>query len=69
MSLPKANEKLRRGLKEAATLLKWSGVDLFVISKRKMAAAGHASSILITTLLALKDRVSNTRKCADYRHL
>lgn len=45
MSLPKANEKLRRDLKEAATLLKWSGVDLFVISKRIMAAGDEQGAL------------------------
>lgn len=32
--LTKLNQQLRRDLKEAAALLKWSGVDLFVVSKR-----------------------------------
>jgi hypothetical protein len=34
MSLPKANHKLRRDLKEAAALLKWSGVDLIQAAVR-----------------------------------
>ena len=38
MSLTKPNQQLRRNLKEAAALLKWSGVDLFVFAKRLLAA-------------------------------
>lgn len=38
MSLNKPNQQLRRDLKEAAALLKWSGVDLFVFAKRLLAA-------------------------------
>lgn len=34
MGLSRPNQQLRRDLKEAAALLKWSGVDLFVVSKR-----------------------------------
>lgn len=36
MALTKPNQQLRRDLKEAAALLKWSGVDLFVVSKRML---------------------------------
>lgn len=38
MPLTKPNQQLRRDLKEAAALLKWSGVDLFVFAKRLLAA-------------------------------
>ena len=38
MSLNKPNQQLRRDLKEAAALLKWSGVDLFIFAKRLLAA-------------------------------
>ena len=38
MALTKPNQQLRRDLKEAAALLKWSGVDLFVFAKRLLAA-------------------------------
>ncbi|SEM50791.1 hypothetical protein SAMN04487857_102353 [Pseudomonas sp. ok272] len=38
MPLTKPNQDLRRDLKEAAALLKWSGVDLFVFAKRLLAA-------------------------------
>lgn len=37
MSLTKPNQQLRRDLKGAAALLKWSGVDLFVFAKRLLA--------------------------------
>ena len=38
MPLTKSNQELKRDLKEAAALLKWSGVDLFTISKRLLDA-------------------------------
>ena len=38
MALTKPNQQLRRDLKDAAALLKWSGVDLFVFAKRLLAA-------------------------------
>lgn len=38
MSLTKPNQQLRRDLKEASALLKWSDVDLFVFAKRLLAA-------------------------------
>lgn len=38
MALTKPCQQLRRDLKEAAALLKWSGVDLFVFAKRLLAA-------------------------------
>lgn len=39
MPLTKPNQQLRRDLKEAAALLKWSGVDLMQIAER-MSEAG-----------------------------
>lgn len=44
MSLTKPNQQLRRDLKEAAALLKWSGVDLFGAAKRLLAAGDEASA-------------------------
>ena len=38
MPLTKPNQELKRDLKDAAALLKWSGVDLFTISKRLLDA-------------------------------
>ncbi|NIL20110.1 hypothetical protein [Pseudomonas sp. AN3A02] len=40
MSLTKPNQQLRRDLKEAAALLKWSGVDLMQAAVR-ISAAGQ----------------------------
>lgn len=38
MALTKPNQELRRDLKDAAAVLKWSGVDLFVFAKKLLAA-------------------------------
>lgn len=40
MALTKANKELRRDLKQAAALLKWSGVDLLQAA-RKLSEAGQ----------------------------
>ena len=40
MALAKPNQDLRRDLKQAAALLKWSGVDLLQAA-RKLAEAGQ----------------------------
>lgn len=40
MPLTKPNQQLRRDLKEAAALLKWSGVDLMQAAV-KLSEAGH----------------------------
>jgi hypothetical protein len=40
MPLTKPNQQLRRDLKEAAALLKWSGVDLMKIAVN-LSVAGH----------------------------
>ena len=45
MALTKPNQQLRRDLKEAAALLKWAGVDLYVVSKRMMAAGDEQSAM------------------------
>lgn len=34
MSLTKPNQQLRRDLREAAAVLKWSGIDLFKFAKK-----------------------------------
>ncbi|MCX4063799.1 hypothetical protein OR626_06120 [Pseudomonas sp. S1Bt30] len=44
MALTKPNQQLRRDLKEAATLLKWSGVDLFEVAKRLLAAGDEITA-------------------------
>ncbi|MBK5416376.1 hypothetical protein [Pseudomonas sp. TH31] len=40
MPLTKPNQQLRRDLKEAAALLKWSGVDLMQVAVR-LSESGH----------------------------
>lgn len=45
MSLTKPNQQLRRDLKEAAALLKWAGVDLYVVSKRMMATGDEQGAM------------------------
>lgn len=45
MPLTKPNQQLRRDLKEAAALLKWAGVDLYVVSKRMMAAGDEQGAM------------------------
>lgn len=44
MSLTKPNQQLRRDLKETAALLKWSGIDLFGVAKRLLAAGDEISA-------------------------
>ncbi|MBN0975930.1 hypothetical protein JTY93_15540 [Pseudomonas hygromyciniae] len=44
MALTKPNQQLRRELKEAAALLKWSGVDLCVFAKCLLAAGDEQSA-------------------------
>lgn len=44
MPLTKPNQELRSDLKEAAALLKWSGVDLFGVAKRLLAAGDEISA-------------------------
>ncbi|UNM17310.1 hypothetical protein K0P33_17145 [Pseudomonas sp. ArH3a] len=48
MPLTKPNQQLRRDLKEAAALLKWSGVDLIQAAKRLSATGqeGEATELL-----------------------
>ncbi|WP_338487107.1 hypothetical protein VRB78_13710 [Pseudomonas trivialis] len=44
MTLTRPNQQLRRDLKDAAALLKWSGVDLFGVAKRLLAAGDDISA-------------------------
>jgi hypothetical protein len=56
MSLTKPNQQLRRDLKEAAALLKWSGVDLFVFAKRLLADGDeHDANDLMKIALSFQD--------------
>ena len=62
MSLTKPNQQLRRDLKEAASLLKWSGVDLFGAAKRLLAAGDEASAeelmMIALSFQAVEDRLA-----------
>jgi hypothetical protein len=62
MPLTKSNQELRRDLKEAAALLKWSGVDLFGAAKRLLAAGDEASAeelmMIALSYQAVEDRLA-----------
>ncbi|MGE1156983.1 hypothetical protein [Pseudomonas kitaguniensis] len=45
MPLTKPNQQLCRDLKEAAALLAWAGVDLFVVSERMLAAGAEQGAL------------------------
>ena len=56
ISLAKPNQQLRRDLKEAAALLKWSGVDLFVFAKRLLATGDEqGANNLMKIALSFQD--------------
>lgn len=56
MPLTKPNQVLKRDLKEAAALLKWSGVDLFVFAKRLLAAGDEqGANDLMKIALSFQD--------------
>ncbi|NUU37833.1 hypothetical protein [Pseudomonas sp. C2B4] len=44
MNLTKPNLNLRRDLRQAAALLKWSGVDLFTIAQRFIAVGDEVGA-------------------------
>ena len=52
MSITKPNQQLRRDLKEAAALLKWSGVDLMQAAVR-LSEAGQEDEAKELMILAL----------------
>ena len=62
MALTKPNQQLRRDLKEAATLLKWSGVDLVQAAVRLSEAdqKGEAGELLkiAVSYQAIEDRLT-----------
>ncbi|WP_339506281.1 hypothetical protein [Pseudomonas sp. EA_15y_Pfl1_P102] len=62
MALTKPNQQLRRDLKEAAALLKWAGVDLYVVSKRMMAAGDEQGAMelmkIATSLQETEDKLA-----------
>jgi hypothetical protein len=62
MSLTKPNQQLLRDLKEAAALLKWSGVDLFGVAKRLLAAGDDISAdelmMIALSYQAMEDKLA-----------
>lgn len=66
MTLTKPNQQLRRDLKEAAALFKWAGVDLFVVSKRMMAAGDEQSAMeLMKVAMSLQEAEDKLAGFAD----
>lgn len=62
MAITKHNLQLRRDLKEAAALLKWSGVDLFGVAKRLLAAGDDVSAdelmMIALSYQAIEDKLA-----------
>ena len=63
MPLTKPNQELKRDLKEAAALLKWSGVDLFTISKRLLDAGNEIGAAelmgIAVSYQAIEDKLAS----------
>lgn len=59
MPLTNSSQQLRRGLKEAAIILKWAGVDLFTVADR-MLAAGDKHGAAELTDIALSPSANET---------
>lgn len=66
MSLTKPNQQLRRDLKEAAALLKWSGVDLFGAAKQLLATGDEIGAEELM-MIALGYQETED-KLANYAH-
>lgn len=64
MNLTKPNQQLRRDLKEAAALLKWSGVDLMKMAVRLSEAGFEADARELLTIMASYQDVED--KLAGY---
>ncbi len=62
MTLTRPNQQLRRDLKDAAALLKWSGVDLFGVAKRLLAAGDDISAdelmMIALSYQAMEDKLA-----------
>ena len=62
MAITKPNLQLRRDLKEAAALLKWSGVDLFGVARRLLAAGDDVSAdelmMIALSYQAMEDKLA-----------
>ncbi|USW94203.1 hypothetical protein NHF39_23145 [Pseudomonas proteolytica] len=66
MPLTKPNQQLRRDLKEAAALLKWAGLDLYVVSKRMMAAGDEQGAMeLMKIAMSLQETEDKLAGYAD----
>ncbi|MDD0974793.1 hypothetical protein [Pseudomonas fontis] len=52
MALTKPNQQLRRDLKEAAALLKWSGVDLMKMAVRLSEAGFESDARELLTIIS-----------------
>ena len=63
MPLTKPNQELKRDLKEAAAVLKWSGVDLFTISKRFLDAGDEIGAAelmkIAVSYQAIEDKLTS----------
>ena len=63
MPLTKPTQELKRDLKEAAALLKWSGVDLFTISKRLLDAGDEIGAAelmkIAVSYQAIEDKLAS----------
>lgn len=63
MPLTKPNQELKRDLKETAALLKWSGVDLFTISKRLLDAGDEIGAAelmkIAVSFQAIEDKLES----------
>lgn len=66
MALNKPNQRLRRELKDAATLLKWPGVDLFQ-SAQRLSDSGHEAEALelIKISVSFEEAEDRLRAYAD----
>jgi len=66
MPLKKPNQQLRRDLKEAAALLKWAGVDLFVVAKQMLAAGDEpGANDLMKIALSFQETEDRLQAYAD----
>lgn len=66
MNLTNPNQQLPRDLKQAAALLKWSGVDLFTVAQRLRAFGDEeGANELMKIALGFKEMEDRLTTCAD----
>ncbi|MPQ85475.1 hypothetical protein F0170_16635 [Pseudomonas sp. MAFF 730085] len=66
MPFTKPNRKVGRDLKEAAALLTWAGVDLFVVSERMLAAGDEQGALEMQRIaIGLKESEARLAGYAD----